>query len=118
MSNEKGSGELASVILLAIILGFCCLKGIVKQNWNEHTKVITVNKFERTGGDSSKYLVFTTDEVYTVKDAFWRGSWNASDRYGKIEKGKQYKCTIVGWRWGFTSSYKNLLTVEEVKKSE
>lgn len=84
---------------------------------DEHTAEITVRKAERVqSGKHSQYLVFTEDEeVYCIDDSLWRWTFDASDRYARIEPGQTYECRVVGWRWRFFSSYPNLLTVRRVQ---
>jgi len=106
------------LVLVCFLLGLPIVS-CTYAHYNEHTAKITVKKAERVQKrHSSQYLVFTdTGDVYCIDDSIWRWTFDASDRYGKIESGQTYECTVVGWRWRFFSSYPNLLTVDPVEDS-
>jgi len=44
---------------------------------------------------------------------YWR--WDSSDLYGKIKVGETYEAKVYGWRMPIFSSYKNIVSVEEVE---
>ena len=112
---EKILIKLACLFALALILALP-ITSCAYDNHNEHRVQITVKKAERvTDGESSQYLVFTeSGDVYCVDDSVWRWTFDASDRYAKIEAGQTYDCAVIGWRCRFLSTYPNLLEVRGV----
>jgi len=74
-----------------------------------------VTKSDGNGGVTSYYVVFSEEgETYANKDSFLFFKFNSSDIQGRLDEGKTYNATVVGWRLPFFSTYKNILTVEEV----
>lgn len=85
------------------------------------TVTITVTGKDRVSYGSGenlehKYLVYTDEETFENTDTlvFWK--YNSSDVYGKLKDGKRYRCLVAGWRIAFMSSYRNIITVEEVRE--
>lgn len=64
-----------------------------------------------------KYLVFTDAGVFENTDAWYRGKFASSDiqRDCMKLKGKKARITKYGWRIPMSSSYENIVAVEEVK---
>ena len=85
------------------------------------TEIVFVSKTDRvsygSGSDlSHKYLVYTKDgETFEIVDSFVFLTFRSSDIYGKITSGKKYKCKVAGWRIPFLSSYRNILSAEEIQ---
>jgi len=72
---------------------------------------ITDKAIKRPPGEDTdeKYMVFTNQESFEVTDTYIFGLFNASDRYGKLEKGKRYDLRVAGWRSEWRSKYRNIL---------
>lgn len=113
-------------LLIGIFIAFAIVTVVggvifsIAANCNEQTYVTTVtDKDVKNYNNSSKYLVFTkTDEgetrVFSVEDSLLRFRWNSSDVYGKIEVGKTYQFTTVGFRFEIFSMYENIIDVQEI----
>ena len=85
----------------------------------KQTHEITIDKMWTKASSNSDnaqiYLVSDADaNVYCVKDTmlFWK--FDASDRWAKLDEGKTYAVTTVGWRVRFASMYPNIIEIEEV----
>ena len=80
------------------------------------TKIIDTEIKRYDGRD--KYLVFTDDGVFENTDAWYRGKFASSDIQRDCMKLKGKKAVIkkYGWRVPLTSSYENIVGVEEVKE--
>lgn len=81
------------------------------------TVEITVTDKERitTGSGesmSSKYLIFTEDEVFENEDALFLGKWNSSDVQGQLKIGETYTVRVIGWRLPFLSTYRNIVEIK------
>lgn len=101
------------VVVLFVVLGPCIYRA------TEETVTITVSEKERVAArssdESSKYLVSTTSgEVFCVSDSLAYMNCRASDRYFKLKPGRTYRCKVAGWRFGCTSSYRNIIEATEV----
>ena len=86
-------------------------------HWLRGTYRVTVTDKQRaTQGNSSMYLVFTKDakgkvRVFKNVDSKFELKWNSSDIQGELEVGKTYDIKAYGIRFGFTSSYENIIKV-------
>ena len=109
--NNKGSiileilGAVAiiGIIVLIIFIGFQWSYG------NEQTVTCTINdKWIKRSDDKDIYLVSCDDEVYKITDLFYKGKFDSSNIYAKLKKGKKYKLTVTGYRFGYLSSYQNI----------
>ena len=98
----------AAVVFISLYVGYFpfCTQEII---------TATVKKTERViHKESSKYLVFTDNEVLENTDCLILLKWNSSDIYGGLEVGKTYRFRVYGWRWRFMSWYRNIISVEKV----
>ena len=80
-----------------------------------HVFTATVQDKVRTGGQDSKYLIFTDKGVYENTDSIVNGKWNSSDVYGALSVGKSYEFKVRGRRIPFLSMYPNIITEKPVK---
>lgn len=62
---------------------------------------------------SSKYLVFTDDEVFENTDSWLFLKFNSSDIQNKLKPNEKYVVKVVGWRIPFLSMYRNVLEVQK-----
>lgn len=103
---------IVAVILVAIVGGVWYTLG------TQDTVTFTVEDKERItesngdGGTTSKYLIFTDKETFENTDTMLHGKFNSSDVYGRLKEGKSYTCKVYGWRIGFFSSYRNIVSCE------
>lgn len=76
------------------------------------TVTFEVTSKERVSGDnSSKYLVFTPNEVFENTDTWWTLKFNSSDLYGKLVVGSTCEAKVSGFRVPFLSWYRNIHSV-------
>ena len=106
-------------IIFGVIGIFLLMIGVQAVKYSTVTDVVvTVTEKERiveSNGEhtTSKYLVFTENEVFENVDAmipFFK--FNSSDIQGKLHVGETYKLTVWGWRINFLSWYRNILNVQ------
>lgn len=115
----KNKGYIETEILIAILslLLFCIILFIfIKLEYgNEHITTCQVKeKWVKSVGDNNqKYLISCGDNVYQITDLLFKGKFNSSDIYAKLEIGKTYTLTTTGYRIGFLSDYENINEVEE-----
>ena len=82
---------------------------------SSETIEITIKDKERiTTGNAqnleSKFLVYTTTEVFENTDSLLYFKFNSSDFQNNLEVGKTYKVRVAGWRIPFFSMYRNIVT--------
>lgn len=108
-----------NLIIFAAVGVFILLFGVNAIKYSTVTDVVvTVTEKERiveSNGKvtTSKYLVFTENEVFENTDdmiPFFK--FNSSDIQGKLQVGETYKLTVWGWRINFLSTYRNILKVQ------
>ena len=123
MGGVLYSGGMRYLILILIavsIVGLLLISPTIAYMTDTHV-TFTVEEKERivTGtGDSlrSKYLVFTDSGVYQNTDTIWYWKWRSSDLQGEMKVGETYTAHVYGFRFGFLSLYKNIISVEKVEE--
>ena len=121
---EKKSKKPTRIIIFLIIIAFLFVGKTALTSFNDHTYVATVTNKERVSRYSGKkhksyYLIFCKDDkgnYYEFKneDCLIRGKINSSNVYNRLEIGKTYKFTVVGYRIWLFSWYENIIKFEEV----
>lgn len=110
---------MSRAIIFGVIGIFLLMIGVQAVKYSTVTDVVvTVTEKERiveSNGKhtTSKYLVFTENEVFENSDdmiPFFK--FNSSDIQGKLHVGETYKLTVWGWRINFLSWYRNILNVQ------
>ena len=108
-------------LLVAVVIVFAAgtagIIGAVASNFYQESNIkLTVKDKERVvnrNGQGSKYLVWSEDETFENVDSLFKGKFNSSDLYGKLEIGKTYNCRVYGWRNSFFSMYRNIIECKE-----
>lgn len=116
MKNSKGNINLTLVVALVVLV--LSAKAFFAYGTDEYV-TFTVTDKERivnntSEGTRSKYLVFTDKGTFENTDSLFYWKWNSSDLYGRIRKGETYKAHVYGFRVGFLSWYKNIVSVSPV----
>ena len=102
-------------VLAVLVLGSIAGCRAVYTSSRDHV-TLTV-KEKAPSNDDSPYRVFTTDNrTFSVQDSHTYWDFRASDRWGALTVGATYDCLTEGWRFGFLSSYPNLLSCEPVQR--
>ena len=81
-----------------------------------NTEVLNIKVEEKENiqnGQSNKYVVFSTHEVFENTDSFLFFKFDSSDYQNKLKKGKTYKVKVTGWRIPFISTYRNIVKIIE-----
>jgi len=104
----------AFILLFAIGYSTAYVKSI-------QTIEITVKDKERiTSGSgeslSSKFIVYTEDEVFENTDSWLFFKFNSSDFQNKLDRGNTYTVKVAGWRIPFLSYYRNIVKIENTQK--
>jgi len=68
---------------------------------------------ERISDKNGYYIIYTDNENFVCKDSIWFWHFRSSDTYRKIERNKDYKVKVIGFRWGFATSYRNIIKILE-----
>ena len=111
------------VVVILLLVGSCLAIGITYNLRSTHIIITVVDKSRGSQTSGSDYLVWTecpkpftaNPEVFEVDDAFWYGHFTASDVYGQIEVGGQYRVHVIGFRWPFMSMYRDIIAVSKVE---
>lgn len=110
------------VLGVVVIIGITVLIVFINFNWiygNEQKVTCIVNdKWIKRSNEKDIYLVSCDDEVYKITDLFFKGKFNSSNIYTKLKKGKKYKLTVTGYRFGYFSSYQNINDYELIDKED
>lgn len=87
---------------------------VYRQIWLNSCQTLNItvkNKENVVHGSSSKYLIFTTEEVFENEDSAFMGKFNSSDFYNKLTPGQDFKVRVCGWRVPFASWYRNIIEI-------
>lgn len=74
--------------------------------------VYVKDKWIKRVDDRDLYMIGTENEVFKIEDNWIK--WNSADLYNSIEIGKRYRITATGYRSTWSSSFRNINTVEEI----
>lgn len=113
---DKFSIILCVFIIVVLIAGV--VTGLSFDYGNEQILEITVkDKYVKTYDEDGKYLVVdTNNNTYEIEDLLFKGKFNSTDLYNKIDIGETYKITTTGYRMQFFSMYQNINTLEKIEK--
>ena len=97
------------------------MKTTTKKKINKFTMLEYLKSLAKVNsGNSSKYLVFTVDNVsgesrvFEVTDSLWKGRYDSADVYNMIIPNHTYRFTTGGYRVPLFSLYPNIYEVVEV----
>lgn len=76
------------------------------------TAVVTEKERVSDSSGNSIYLVWTENETFQVADSWLAMRFYASDDYGKIADGATCTFKVNWFRFGLTSSYRNILNAD------
>lgn len=116
--NEKVLFWTVVVLFIVVIVG--CFTIDIHWSYNDTIYTVTVTDKENVNrGDSGYYLIFckdADDNYYEFQnvDNFYRGKFDSSSVYNKIEVGHTYEFTVVGLRVPFLSWYQNIVEMKDV----
>jgi hypothetical protein len=117
--EKKVNGKTVVASLLAIVLTYGAVEGGIAAFDATHPErdvTVTVTDKVRTGGDNSKYLIFTDRGTFENIDSMVKGKYNSSDLYGQIKVKHTYTFHVRGVRSEFWSMYPNVITAKELDK--
>jgi hypothetical protein len=111
LNKRRFRGNMISVTILSLfILALIAITPIIHFSTMETVHGYTVTEKERiVGKESSKYLIFTDQEVFENTDSFLSFKFNSSDFYARIQVGQVCSFTVTGYRVPVLSLYRNIL---------
>jgi hypothetical protein len=118
MSKGKFHGDKIIVLLLIMGATSILMMSFITYSTVDYVTAIVTDKERVFDGESSRYLIFTEEETFENVDSALFFKFNSSDVYGKIKKGGVYKFKVSGWRISVVSSYRNIISMEEVQGEE
>lgn len=80
-------------------------------HYNERTITCDVTGKDR-GGSEDGMRVYTSCGTFQNTDSLWRGKNTSADLWSRIQVGNAQTFTVVGWRFGLTSDFPNILEVK------
>lgn len=99
-------------LALPVFVLLVALSGWVSHTTAEWVHEVEIVKTERVNTkDSSRYLVFSTNEVFQNRDSIWHLKFDSSDIYGGLQAGMTCDFRVNGFRVRFLSAYRNILEV-------
>jgi len=109
--NGKIGCALVAGCFFAIAIGL----DILVVTHTEYLSATVTDKQVVVSDNNSKYLIFTTNEVFENCDSYFFAKFDSSDFENRIEKNKTYRFRVSGYRIPFFSMYRNIIEVKEEK---
>lgn len=108
------------VVFVCVILGSIYVASLHYIS-TEQIEFVVYQKYIKPGssdGESNKYMIVTSDEVFTNRDDLFRGKFNSSDVQAQLtpDSTTVYSATATGKRIPILSKYRNLVNIEKVSK--
>lgn len=121
MKNEQGF--IGVVVVIVLVLGLLFGPVLIFRHAklaSVHSETFTVQRKgnremkKNADGSANQYanLIYTNKGVFDNTDSWFPWKTRSSDVYNQLETGKTYTCEIAGWRNGFLSWYKNIVTCD------
>jgi len=118
MSRNDNTGlGLASLF----VIGVLAIMSVGVNEATEFEDTITVEKTwskmqcNGKGQCHEKYLVrATSGEVFQITDSLYRAQFRSSDIWSDMDPGETFKIKGDGYRFGCTSSYRRIYSVENI----
>ena len=112
--------EIISIIIILFIIfsifGLLIGTTIIEYSNEEIIEIEIKEKYIKTENKSGRYYVVDkNNNTYKITDLFFKGKFNSTDLYNKIEINKKYKIKTTGKRIHFLSMYKNINEIIEEK---
>lgn len=107
-----------TLIIIVLIVGVLVpIIGIICSYSNDREVILTVkDKYIKNGGKTGKYLVVDeNNNTYEITDMLFKGKFNSTDLYNKLEINRTYKVKVTGCRINIISMYPN---INEILESE
>lgn len=79
-------------------------------HYNERELTCKVLDKDRTEDDMR---VYTSCGTFENADSMWRGKYESSDTWAKLQPGEVQTLTVYGWRQPFLSEFPNILEVKD-----
>lgn len=95
-----------------VIIVFVVIVPLFIKSTDEIVIVKIIDKERVTKQNSSKYLIYTEDEVFENTDTILFLKFNSSDVYSKLDKDKEYELLVYGWRIPLISWYRNIVEIK------
>lgn len=101
-------GVIVAILLFGYPIAYCT---------SAETIEVTISDKERitTGSGksiSSKFLVYSEDEVFENSDSWLFFKFASSDLQNDLKIDSTYKVKVAGWRVPFLSWYRNVLSIQ------
>lgn len=107
---------------LALVMGILAVNATIHFTTKETVSATVTGKERITKGwgnnASSQYLIFTDTETFTNKDSLYALKYNSSDLYGSLRENMTCEFTVVGFRVGFLSMYRNIIEADCEQQGE
>ena len=103
------------IIVLALATGFVQEKMLV----GDVTGTVVKEPYVKKYGDHDQFMIDVnfadgTGETFKNIDSWWWLKFNSADFQREIKYNKTYHFTVIGWRNGFFSSFRNIVKYESV----
>ena len=90
-------------------------KVVTVQEWQPNKKMVNDDRGVMTIDNADQLVLVTTDgETFQNTEHIWFMKFETRDILNHLKPGGTYRIRYYGWRNGWTSTYPNILGIEEV----
>jgi len=102
-----------NTIIAAVLIVLLFGKTVYYYQTGEEATITITGKEVVHSKEKSKYLIFTENETFENADLMFAGKFDSSDLHNKLKVDSTYKVKVMGWRWAFFSSYRNIVKIKK-----
>jgi hypothetical protein len=118
MEIGRGSGSKAIEIPFLVIVPILAAYVMALELSRDTLDIVVEDKNVVMGSEdasdtSSKWLVYTSTEVFTVAGDWTRGEFYAGERFAELEPGRAYRVQVAGWRVPPINWYRKIVRIEQ-----
>jgi hypothetical protein len=110
----KWVAGIVAVVLVVVLVVFVA-KAYYGEDVHQHCVVTDKDRTRNNDGSSDTRVYTENCGTFTVSDTLVKGKFNSADTFGQLRNGHTYTLTTIGWRFGLTSSFPNIIEAVEEK---
>lgn len=110
--NEYKFTIITSIVLIILFISPVIIIDVIRYS-NETIVEIEIKDKYVKGEQGTYFVIDKNDNAYIIEDLIFKGKFNSTDLYNKLEIGNKYKIKTTGRRIHFLSMYPNINKILE-----
>ena len=114
-----GETKIGIMVILSVIgmLAYISISQIylIAGTDSNYNNVTVHEKWIKSQGEGGQKYLFSdqSGNVFSIEDSYWKWTFDASDRFAKIQENKTYDIKTYGRRSHWFSNYPNAISITE-----